>query len=167
MRRRSQATMDTLSRRSSPRTPKPYLQSEYPCQTRFCSVFFLKTVNSKATGRISLIDSDDIALASALCALALFCPLLYSQSPTGEIRQAVQDPIRRRDAGIRNILDNQPFQTDPQGQYAFQNLPYGRYRLEVNKAGFTTQSATIDVRSETRSSVPSRWPWLPRLRKWM
>jgi outer membrane receptor protein involved in Fe transport len=33
--------------------------------------------------------------------------------------------------------------------YAFQGLPYGRYRLEISKSGFATQSKLINVQSET------------------
>jgi outer membrane receptor protein involved in Fe transport len=41
------------------------------------------------------------------------------------------------------------FQTGPQGAYTFSNLAAGRYRLEVSKAGFATQSLLIDVESGT------------------
>ncbi len=40
-------------------------------------------------------------------------------------------------------------QTDAQGTYTFSNLSSGRYRLEVSKDGFTTQSMLIDVQSGT------------------
>ena len=43
------------------------------------------------------------------------------------------------------------FQTDTQGTYTFQNLPFGRYRLQVSKAGFATESVLIDL--ETTLSV--------------
>ena len=38
-------------------------------------------------------------------------------------------------------------ETDAQGAYTFSNLPTGRYRLEVGKEGFATQSVLVDVRS--------------------
>ena len=41
------------------------------------------------------------------------------------------------------------FQTDAQGIVVLGNLPFGRYRLEVSKTGFTTQSVAIDVQSAT------------------
>ena len=41
------------------------------------------------------------------------------------------------------------FQTDAQGNIVLGNLPFGRYRLQVSKSGFTTQSVTIDVQSAT------------------
>src|SRR5580693_4328344 len=83
------------------------------------------------------------ATAALLCSFAL-----HAQSPTGEIRLSVQDSSGAA-MQATGKLGTQSFQTDAQGQYAFQNLAYGRYRLEVTKAGFATQSATIDVRSGT------------------
>ncbi|HEV1288362.1 MAG TPA: TonB-dependent receptor plug domain-containing protein, partial [Bryobacteraceae bacterium] len=35
------------------------------------------------------------------------------------------------------------------GEYSLSGLPYGTYRLEISKRGFATQSAAIDVKSET------------------
>jgi outer membrane receptor protein involved in Fe transport len=39
------------------------------------------------------------------------------------------------------------FQTDAQGTYNLDNLPYGRYRLEISRAGFVRQSILIEVHS--------------------
>jgi outer membrane receptor protein involved in Fe transport len=39
------------------------------------------------------------------------------------------------------------FTTDERGIYKFTNLPYGRYRLEISKSGFATQTAALDVNS--------------------
>src|ERR1035438_10443059 len=38
-------------------------------------------------------------------------------------------------------------ETDAQGRHTFESLPYGRYRLDVSKSGFATQSVSIDVRA--------------------
>jgi outer membrane receptor protein involved in Fe transport len=80
--------------------------------------------------------------------------MLQAQQPTGEIRLQVKDPsgavvtasgtLRSQGSGV-----NQTFQTNAQGVYDFASLPYGRYRLEVSKDGFATQSAQIDVQSGT------------------
>ncbi len=80
--------------------------------------------------------------------------MLPAQQPTGEIRLQVNDPsgaVVAASGALRNQRSgkNQVFQTDAQGAYDFANLPYGRYRLEVTKAGFATQSAQIDVQSGT------------------
>src|SRR5580658_5470608 len=87
-------------------------------------------------------------------AAALFLTVfaLNGQVPYGEIRVQVKDPsgapmeasgkLESVAPGVRRT-----FQTDAQGTYTLGNLPYGRYRLEVSKAGFVTQSAMIDVGS--------------------
>jgi outer membrane receptor protein involved in Fe transport len=78
--------------------------------------------------------------------------MLRAQPPNGEIRLEAKDPsgaavqasgtLRRLPGGV-----DRTFQTDAQGAYGFHNLPYGRYRLEVSKAGFANQSELIDVQS--------------------
>ncbi|MGH9851467.1 MAG: TonB-dependent receptor plug domain-containing protein, partial [Blastocatellia bacterium] len=79
---------------------------------------------------------------------------LTPQPLTGELRLEVVDPSGKalEAAGkLENLATgvHSSFQTDAQGRYTFVRLPYGRYRLEVSKAGFATQSVLIDVRSET------------------
>lgn len=41
------------------------------------------------------------------------------------------------------------FQSDAQGKVTLPNLPWGRYRVQVSKSGFTTQTMTINVQSAT------------------
>src|ERR1041385_3950498 len=88
--------------------------------------------------------------------LILFMSLLSAapQSKTGEIKLEVKDPLGSpmQAAGTLQGLgtgDNRTFETDAQGAYTFEKLPYGRYRLEVSRDGFATQTALIDVQSET------------------
>jgi outer membrane receptor protein involved in Fe transport len=74
------------------------------------------------------------------------------QVNTGEIRLEVHDPsgrpmqaegkLQRLGAG-----NDVTFATDAEGKYTFEKLSYGRYRLEVSRDGFATQSALIDVQS--------------------
>ena len=76
--------------------------------------------------------------------------ILRAQPQTGEIRLEVKDPsgaateasvrIQNPAAGMDRNLG-----TDAQGKRTFGSLPYGRYRLEVSKSGFATQSVSIDV----------------------
>src|SRR5580700_5341243 len=87
----------------------------------------------------------------------VFCALgpamLFGQRPAGEIRLEVKDqsgaPME-----VSGKLESVPpgvdlkFQTDAHGKYTLASLPFGRYRLEVSKNGFATQSVSIDVRSE-------------------
>src|SRR5882724_3475999 len=75
---------------------------------------------------------------------------LHAQRPTGEIRLAVKDPsgaAMEASGRLRNLATGaeRAFKTDARGMFAFQSLLYGRYRLEVSKDGFATQSAVIDL----------------------
>src|SRR5580700_464164 len=88
-------------------------------------------------------------------ATALMYPIaLSAQTPAGEIRLAVLDPSGAAMDASGKLVSvpaglSRPFQTDARGAYNFVGLPYGHYRLEVSRAGFATQSVTIDVRSTT------------------
>jgi outer membrane receptor protein involved in Fe transport len=79
---------------------------------------------------------------------------LQAQQPAGEIRLEVKDPsgaavvasgTLRNPAGGRE----RTFQTDTKGKYRFPGLPFGRYRLEISKSGFTPLVVPIDVQSAT------------------
>jgi outer membrane receptor protein involved in Fe transport len=92
-----------------------------------------------------------LAAAVALLSVAL---ALRGQSPEGVIRVQVKDPSGAAMAASGKLESlalgiQRSFQTDAQGVYTFENLPYGRYRLEVSKAGFATESVLIDVQSQT------------------
>jgi len=77
---------------------------------------------------------------------------LWAQRATGQIRVEVKDPsgaameasgrLRSPAGGV-----DRTFQTDAQGVYTFPSLPPRRYRLEVSKPGFATQSLMIDLQS--------------------
>jgi outer membrane receptor protein involved in Fe transport len=80
--------------------------------------------------------------------------LLQAQSPTGEIRIEVKDPsgaLVQASGTLRNLAagEQRTFQTDARGAYDFASLPYGRYRIEISKDKFATQSADIEVQSAT------------------
>ncbi len=80
--------------------------------------------------------------------------VLDAQRPTGEIRLHIKDPSEaavEASGRLQSLADRleQSFHTDRRGMYTFASLPYGRYRLEVSKRGFATQSVLIDVQSET------------------
>ena len=80
---------------------------------------------------------------------------LDAQRPAGEIRIEVKDPSGAAVEASGRLQDlaggmKRTFQTDLQGVYTFERLPYGRYRLEISKVGFATQSVLIDVQSGPR-----------------
>ncbi len=86
------------------------------------------------------------------CALLVFACLLNAQPPSGELRVQVNDPTgapieasgRLESLGAGMARD---FKTDQQGTAVLENLPFGRYRLQISKSGFTTQTITIHVQS--------------------
>ena len=82
---------------------------------------------------------------------------------SGEIRGEVKDPLgaAMTAAGtLRNLASGaeRNFETDAQGAFDLTNLPYGRYRLEVRKTGFSTQSEVIDVQAPAPISVTLTLP---------
>ncbi len=92
-----------------------------------------------------------LKIAVALLLASLF---LCGQGPQGEIRIQVQDPsgaamvvsgkLETETGGVRR-----DFETDAQGRTTLANLPFGRYRIEISKPGFATQSVLIDIESAT------------------
>lgn len=101
-----------------------------------------------------------LILLAALLLFAISAPTptqaatTTTQQPTGELRLEVKDPADRL-IEVSGRLENlatgatRNFQTDAQGKYSFDSLPFGRYRLEVSQAGFATQAVLIDVQSAT------------------
>src|SRR5277367_5689668 len=96
------------------------------------------------------------ARARAICLavlLLLAATILPAQSSNGEIRVQVKDPsgATMEASGILENLGSgvrSSFKTSTGGTYRLGNLPYGRYRLEISRSGFATQSEQIEVRSE-------------------
>jgi outer membrane receptor protein involved in Fe transport len=89
-----------------------------------------------------------------LRAAIIFClaatAILQAQRPVGEIRLDVADPSgapMEASGKLRSLATGteRAFRTDANGKYVFSNLTYGRYRLEVSRSGFSTQSVLIDV----------------------
>ena len=88
-----------------------------------------------------------------LALVLLICPLaLPQQPPAGEIKLEVKDSsggAMKASGQLVNLATSarQSFQTDGAGRYTLTGLPFGRYRLEVSKDGFTTRSSVVDVDS--------------------
>lgn len=75
---------------------------------------------------------------------------LFGQAPKGEIQVQVNDPsgAPMEAAGKLESLDHgvsRSFETDAQGMALLQDLPIGRYRLEISRQGFASQSIEIQV----------------------
>jgi outer membrane receptor protein involved in Fe transport len=78
--------------------------------------------------------------------------VLHAERLTGEIRLEVKDPSgapMKVSGRLENLADGsyRNFQTDAHGSYTLANTPYGRYRLQLSRSGFATQSILIDVQS--------------------
>src|ERR1700722_12815787 len=79
---------------------------------------------------------------------------LCAQTPQGEIRLQVKDPsgVPMQASGrLENLAGGvaRDFQTDSQGMVVLGNLPFGRYRLQISKSGFTPQEIAIDIQAAT------------------
>lgn len=99
------------------------------------------------------MNPSGAALGSAILWVAAFlgtATTLPAQPETGEIRLQVTDPsgapmqalarLRGQKAGTDLRVS-----TDTKSPTVLPRLPLGRYRLEVSKAGFATQSLSIDI----------------------
>jgi outer membrane receptor protein involved in Fe transport len=89
----------------------------------------------------------------ALFAAPLLSPLaLHGQRPAAEIRLEIRDPSGaavEASGKLANIATGatRSFRTDSQGRYTIEDLAYGRYHLELTRAGFDGYSEWIDVQS--------------------
>ena len=104
----------------------------------------------------------------------LFAPLLWGQMEAGRISGAVTDSsgarVRKAQVSLDNPLSGRKSQTqsDDQGQFEFDNVPYGSYAMRVSALGFNSSTVQVSVRSNVpfeyrynwRLPAPSRTsPW--------
>src|SRR5580704_7492150 len=80
--------------------------------------------------------------------------LLFGQVATGELHIEVKDPsgaAMQVSGRLENLQTGaaRSFRTDPSGKFTVSNLGLGRYRLELSRGGFATQSVDVDVESGT------------------
>src|ERR1700723_2808457 len=90
------------------------------------------------------------------CCAILLCGALtvWGQTREGEVRVQVKDSSGTAMEASGKFVNlgtgvERSFQTDPLGTFTLGGLPFGRYRLELSKAGFATQSVVIEVQSAT------------------
>jgi len=90
----------------------------------------------------------------AILAALLGCGVLSAQSVgSGTIRGTVLDPsgaaIKGATVEIRNPVSHysRTAQTDDQGAFAFQNVPFNNYHLQASAPSFQTNQQDVDVRS--------------------
>src|SRR5262245_40912558 len=95
--------------------------------------------------------------AITLVALLLSAAAVVAQG-SGQLHISVKDPTGAgmiASGRLENLSTGsiEPFQTDALGAYAVTNLSNARYRVEISKPGFTTQTALADVRSGNAANV--------------
>ena len=86
------------------------------------------------------------------CMIALIPPVLLGQNSGGEIRLEVKDSSGAAMEAAGKLVPlatgvNRNFQTDAQGRAVLSGLTFGRYRIEISKQGFTTQTMVLNVES--------------------
>ncbi len=99
------------------------------------------------------------SLLRPLCLLALtlsvaFAQRATSERPTGEIQLQIKDSTGTAMEAAGRIESlatgvETSFHTDSSGKYTFQHLAPGRYRLEIERAGFASLDEVVDVPSAT------------------
>jgi len=75
------------------------------------------------------------------------------QSLAGEIRLEVKDATGAAIEASGSIAGlatgvHRNYRTDTRGMHTFTALPFGTYRLQIERDGFASQSVRVDVRSE-------------------
>jgi outer membrane cobalamin receptor len=78
---------------------------------------------------------------------------VQAQRARGELRIEVRDPQGAALASTAELVSEgnqfrRTFQTDHDGRYVAQNLPFGLYRLSVKAEGFALWTEVVEVRSE-------------------
>ncbi|HML17952.1 MAG TPA: TonB-dependent receptor [Bryobacteraceae bacterium] len=89
-----------------------------------------------------------------LCAAIVMPLAIYAQRPSGEIRLQVNDPSGaavRVSGKLKNIAtgEERSFETDDKGAVRFSGLAFGRYAIQIAKAGFAAQTISIDIKSSS------------------
>jgi hypothetical protein len=93
------------------------------------------------------------------CALLLFIALSHARAQTasGELRLTVKDASGAPMPAHADLV-NQSTRTEQQidlaadGRYIFKKLPFGFYRLEISREGFTSATDLVEIRSEIPQS---------------
>jgi hypothetical protein len=83
---------------------------------------------------------------------------LFPQSNAGGLRLKVVDP---GGLGLQSSVElifesnqfRQTYSTDEAGNLVARNLPFGVYRMELNRPGFTIHSAAVEIRSAIAAEV--------------
>src|SRR5581483_7003239 len=100
-----------------------------------------------------------ISVIAVVLLLHLFLAApLFSQSNTGELRLKVLDPAGM---GLESSVEltsevnqvHRTYVTAAAGNAEAKNLPFGLYRIQVQRTGFVTYSHTVEIRSAVPTSL--------------
>ena len=85
--------------------------------------------------------------------MCLAAALAHGQTSAGEIRLQVKDASDAAIEATGSIQGlatgvHREFQTDDKGLHTFSTLPFGVYRIEVQRAGFAPKTIRVEIRSE-------------------
>lgn len=119
-------------------------------------------------GKMALCRQKELFFVVLACLICGFSPALFAQTATsivqGKITNSSGSPIAMARVTVTNVQtsQSQTAVTNADGDYRFDNLPPGSYRLEVDAAGFQTlevgsASATAGstVLNETLQTAPA------------
>ena len=99
-----------------------------------------------------------IKLLSVVAVVYLAC-MAQAQIEIGTITGTVADPSHARVSRARVVLENpltgssRSESTDDQGQFIFENVPYGSYQLRVEARGFHSFTQELAIRSNVPQQV--------------
>ena len=87
------------------------------------------------------------------CALFFFATAVHAQRGRGELHLWVVDSTGGGLESVGSLLSQaiqlkQSFTTDSQGHYTARGLPFGIYRLSIERTGFGSFSTLLEIRSE-------------------
>ena len=99
------------------------------------------------------------------CVLLFLVAALYAERRTGELRLSVVDSTGAGIEAAGSLLSqaiqlNQTFSTDNQGRHVARNLPFGLYRLNIDRpsfAPFLTNDDAVRLRGRIPSFEDAGW----------
>ena len=92
-------------------------------------------------------------LAIAVCVCTFYANLSPAQSDNGIVRGSISDPsgaaVAKATVTIQNPVSGygRTVETNNEGSFLFQNVPFNPYHLTVAAPGFQTSTQDLDVRS--------------------
>src|SRR5277367_5445116 len=104
------------------------------------------------TARLQFLNRGQSSMKRFLLLCLVSISPLFGQSNTGELRLSVTDPSG---LGAKSSVElvceanqfQQSFETDDSGNLVAKRLPFGVYRLRVQRSGFAEFTDSVEIRS--------------------